>query len=129
MRARCSSRRTPNFDRYGGRGIRVCERWLECFQNFYADMGDPPEGKTLDRIDVNGNYEPTNCRWITPSEQMLNRRCTKRYLFQGHMLTLKEMSDLTGVKTVTLAYRLYQGWPDEQVGSKPSSRPLEFRAV
>lgn len=65
----------PRWQDYGGRGITVCKRWRESFTNFYADMGIRPVGKTLDRINTNGNYEPSNCKWSTPSEQQRNRRC------------------------------------------------------
>lgn len=74
MRTRCNNYNYPEFYLYGGRGIKVCDRWNSSFINFLRDMGNRPAGKSLDRINVNGNYEPSNCKWSTPKEQANNRR-------------------------------------------------------
>ena len=79
MLQRCTNSNRDNYKHYGGRGITVCDRWLK-FENFYADMGDRPEGTSIDRIDVNGNYEPRNCKWSTHKEQCINRRSSKNII-------------------------------------------------
>lgn len=74
MKRRCYETSNNVYQNYGGRGIKVCDRWLESFENFYTDMGDCPEGYSLDRLDVNRDYTPENCRWATSTEQNCNRR-------------------------------------------------------
>lgn len=89
MMHRCFQLQHEKYPKYGGVGITVCERWRS-FENFLADMGLRPEGKTLDRINNAGNYEPANCRWATPKEQSANRRSTpnqntsKTHCVRGH---------------------------------------------
>jgi hypothetical protein len=73
MKARCDNKSSISWPGYGGRGITVCDRWKHSFENFLADMGERPPGHTLDRINSKGNYDPSNCRWATPSQQRLNR--------------------------------------------------------
>lgn len=81
MKQRCYYEKTINFKDYGGRGIKVCDRWLNSFENFYKDMGDRPGlGYSIERINNDGNYEPSNCKWATREEQNKNRRNVKLYI-------------------------------------------------
>ena len=77
MKSRCYNKNRKDYYLYGGRGIIVCDRWINSYENFLSDMGEKPSAEySIDRIDVNGNYEPSNCRWATPTEQRLNQRKT-----------------------------------------------------
>lgn len=86
MKARCYNAHNNKFLRYGGRGIKVCDRWANSFENFLTDMGKRPFGKTLDRLNGNGNYEPDNCRWATSLEQAQTRVYKKKtHCVNGHL--------------------------------------------
>lgn len=101
MKARCRNPREPVFNRYGGRGITVCERWLR-FENFLADMGERPTGMSLDRIDNSGNYEPANCRWATDLTQAFNQTQTKRVTFRGKLMSFTQAAKELGRVPATL---------------------------
>lgn len=79
MIQRCTNKKRKAYPIYGGRGIKVCDEWLNSFEQFLRDMGERPKGRTLDRIDNEGNYEARNCKWSTPSEQKINQRPCKHY--------------------------------------------------
>ena len=100
MRQRCLNPRAQYFYCYGGRGIKICDRW-NSFPNFLKDMGNRPSGKWLERINNDGDYEPENCRWATMQEQMMNKRNTWR--FKGK--TQREWCDLLGIEQSTLSKR------------------------
>lgn len=113
MITRCSNPRHPE---YGGRGITVCERWSTSYEAFLEDMGPRPStDHSLDRIDVNGNYEPSNCRWATRSEQARNTRTSVYVEHAGLRLTLPDWAERLGVPTARLRNRLDAGWPLDRV--------------
>lgn len=105
MKDRCLNRNNPQYHDYGGRGISYCMRW-DSFENFFKDMGFRPKGKTLDRIDNDGNYDPENCKWSTRKEQMLNTRRNKFYEIEGEKLTVSQISEKYKIPKSTLRYRL-----------------------
>ena len=117
MRRRCSNPTRPEWARYGGRGIRVCERWESSFDDFISDMGPRPSSRhSLDRIDNDGNYEPTNCRWATAEEQARNRR-TNVVLATGEIQA--DAAARLGITPRALTGRRAAGWtPGEVVGSE-----------
>jgi hypothetical protein len=119
---RCMNPRNRTYDRHGGRGIKLCERWMT-FRNFYEDMGQRPSSDhSIDRIDNNGNYEPGNCRWATRIEQANNRRSNVLLTFEGRTLTAKQWSRETGLSWETIRKRLKRGWSDEKTLTVPNMR-------
>ena len=112
MIKRCTNPNTKGYSNYGGRGIKVCERWLHSFENFLADMGPKPSpAHSIDRYpDNNGNYEPKNCRWATRTEQSFNKRTNRLIQHNGETLPLSVWAGRTGMKRETIADRLAHGW-------------------
>lgn len=102
------------FDGYGGRSISVCERWQNSFAAFLEDMGEKPEGMSLDRIDNDGDYCPENCRWATPKEQANNTRRTRYVTVNGERKLATAVAKGNGISPVRLAQRLQNGWSLEQ---------------
>jgi hypothetical protein len=120
MKKRCYEKGNKNYKYYGGRGITVCERW-KYYENFLADMGNRPFGKTLDRIDVDKGYFKENCRWATPKQQVDNRRpyeCSWEY--KGEKKSKEEWSKITGINYWTLRERIEtRGWSTEKAFTTP----------
>jgi hypothetical protein len=109
MKARCLDPRDKNFSRYGGRGIKVCQRWLDSYDDFFKDVGArPTTTHQLDRINNDGNYEPGNVRWATPQVQSSNKRTNVRPDHDGKSLTIAEWSRLTGLKQGLIHQRVFR---------------------
>lgn len=113
---RCEKKQSCNYKNYGARGIKVCDRWKK-FENFYLDVGEA-NGKQLDRIDNNGNYEPSNVRWSTKKEQANNRRTNKLITFKGQTKTLKQWCDLLEINENKIRTRIKRGWTTERAFQK-----------
>lgn len=114
MKTRCTNPSSKNYPTYGGRGIKVCERWLHSFENFLENMGEKPNGLTLERMNNNGDYTPENCKWATRKEQCNNTRRNRFILFNGRSQTLAQWAEEIGISSPTLCKRLKRGWPVAQ---------------
>lgn len=120
MRLRCTETSNPAYKNYGGRGVKVCDRWLGSVQAFIDDMGPKPSPKhELDRIDNDGNYEPGNCRWATRKVNDRNRRSNRVVAFRGESHALAEWCERFGLPRDTAWKRLASGWSVEQTLTTP----------
>jgi hypothetical protein len=103
MRARCNDARRACYKDYGGRGIKVCKEWEVSFESFFASMGQRPSDKhSIDRINVNGDYEPSNCRWTTFDVQINNKRNSRKVAYLGSLIGITELSQQTGMPQSSL---------------------------
>ena len=115
MRYRCENPNNQAYEHYGARGITVCNEWHD-FASFrkWAEANGYDDSKSIDRIDVNGNYTPDNCRWVDSKTQMNNRRNTPHYEYNGQTLTISEWSQKLGIPRSTILNRLKRGWEFER---------------
>jgi hypothetical protein len=119
MKERCSNPLAPNYRHYGGRGIEVCKRWLT-FSNFIKDMGARPSvSHSLERINNDGNYEPSNCRWATWKEQNNNRRGNTKIVINGVTKTIGQWAEISGVSIDTIRSRMSRKRPAHELIAKP----------
>lgn len=124
MRRRCNSPNRARWNRYGGRGISVCDSWESDFRAFLRDMGPRPSTEhSIDRIDNDGNYSPENCQWATHKEQSRNTSRTRRVVhYKSRRITLPEAAEITGIPRETLRDRLKRGWPQDRLLDPPISK-------
>jgi hypothetical protein len=119
MKERCHNPTCHAYPLYGGRGITVCERWRNSFDAFLEDMGERPAGMSIDRIDNNKGYEPSNCRWATVIDQS-NNRSTNRFLtIDGVSKTVTEWSRYVGKSNAVITERLKRGWSERDAVFEP----------
>jgi hypothetical protein len=128
MLQRCENRKHKSYKNYGGRGITICDRW-HTFENFHADMGDAPEGLSIERNDVNGNYEPSNCRWATMLEQGANKRNNTLITANGETKPLSAWCRQYGISKVTLMDRIKRGWSPERAITTPPRAYIKASAA
>jgi len=123
---RCTNPSARGYHRYGGRGIEVCERWINSFEAFYEDMGPRPVGTSIDRIDFNGNYEPENCRWADIETQNSNTSTTVLITAKSETKSLGAWARELGVSTVAIRYRLKKGMSHEDAITKPFRKHVRW---
>lgn len=120
IKQRCLNPGSPRWEYYGGRGIKVCERWQNSFEAFLEDMGEPPKGMSIDRIDNDGDYAPGNCRWATHVEQCNNRRSNHILEANGRAQNVTQWAKELGVSKRLLLGRLGLGWSHHDIVNTPT---------
>ena len=131
MRDRCNNPNDPSYPRYGGRGIFVCAAWNASFEAFVSDVGwRPSMHHTIDRIDNDGAYEPSNCRWATKKEQSRNTRAVRLITHNGQTKTVADWADHLGIPHGTIRNRLNAGWEVKDVLGLPHGlRPIKGKPI
>lgn len=132
MLKRCYNPKASGYEHYGQRGITVCDEWQNDCCNFYtwAKQTGYKEDLQLDRIDVNGNYEPSNCRWVTAQENSYNKRNTRKVAYKGEIHTLMEWSEIVGIDKIILADRIYKyKWDIDRAMTQKPSEPHNKRKI
>lgn len=128
IRSRCHNQKDKRFSDYGGRGVTVCDRWRKSFENFLADMGRKPSAEySIERRDVDGNYEPGNCEWALTETQVRNRRNNRRVVFHGEEMILADAIRLAGLPEKAVSNRLSRGWSVERALSATLNAPRKVR--
>lgn len=119
MKNRCNNPNADDYRNYGGRGIKICTRWEASFENFFYDMGEAPEGMSIDRVDVDGPYSPENCRWATNTQQANNKRTNRSITVDGTTKNVREWERHLGYKHPVIQQRLHRGWEEVAAVTSP----------
>ena len=127
MKTRCYNEKNPNYARYGAKGVRICQRWLDSFDAFVDDMGMPSEGHSIDRIDPHGDYSPENCRWADRFTQSQNQRRTKYHQWKGESLCLTEICRRENVDYFQV-YLALDGRKSIEEAVQSATKPFKERA-
>lgn len=122
MIRRCEDASHKNYDRYGGRGIKVCERWRSNFKDFLDDMGEPPQGHTIERKNNDGNYEPNNCKWASRKDQSRNTSKSILVDLGGQTMSLPEACEAVGLRYNSVYMRMRRGMPFSDAITKDIER-------
>lgn len=124
IKYRCNNPKSDRWNDYGGRGIKVCQEWMDSYESFrdWATANGYQENLTIDRINVNGNYEPGNCRWITNQEQQNNRRNNHYITYNGETKTITEWARICGLSENGLVHRIKRGWEIEKALTTPMQK-------